>query len=223
VTSAVGVLASARVEVEAGGPGEVGIPQWLAIRRCSTQDGDTITDAGQPAAALGFRPSAEWSSAALPVRSLQFSTPFRTRSRRLRLTTRPYLRPGPSLASGFGFRAVPRAPFHEWRNVPGASEARSFALSLITDPRPLVRLQGGQRDGEAVVSTARQAPRRLSRPNREEQYIAASVICAWSSSERARSLRGARGAQTELRYLGETRVMLYELPLSEIVSDSTTG
>src|SRR5438445_5292954 len=98
---------------------------------------------------------------------------------------------------------------------------REFGLSLITTA-PTVAYRVVKRDGEAVViDSPAKLPPPLQVDHIEEPYIRASIHLPVEFLGNVLALcEERRGRQTELRYLGEIRVMLtYELPLSEIVVD----
>ena len=98
---------------------------------------------------------------------------------------------------------------------------REFALSLITTA-PTVAYRVIKRDGEAVViDSPAKLPPPLQIDHIEEPYIRATIHLPVEFVGNVMALcEERRGRQAELRYLGETRVMLvYELPLAEIVMD----
>jgi GTP-binding protein LepA len=203
----VGVLAPGAVEVAELGPGEVGILMAAIKEVLDTKIGDTITDADNPAAAPlpGFRPVKPMVFSGLyPAESAQYET-LRDAVDKLRLNDSSFTyEPESSLALGFGFRCGFLGLLH----------------MEIVQERLAYRVV--QTDGTALVIDS---PAKLPPPGRiehlEEPYIRATIHLPTEFVGNVLALcTERRGKQVELRYLGETRVMLtYELPLSEIVLD----
>src|ERR1051326_6380391 len=218
----VGVLAARAVEVEALGPGEVGILMAGIKEVLDTKIGDTITDAEEPAASPlpGFRPVKPMVFSGLyPAESAQYDA-LRDAVEKLRLNDASFTyEPETSLALGFGFRCGFLGLLH--LEIVQERLEREFALSLITTA-PTVAYRVIKRDGEAVViDSPAKLPPPLQIDHIEEPYIRATIHLPVEFVGNVLALcEERRGRQTELRYLGETRVMLtYELPLSEIVVD----
>ena len=218
----VGVLAPSAVEVAELGPGEVGILMAAIKEVLDTKIGDTITDADNPAAAPlpGFRPVKPMVFSGLyPAESAQYET-LRDAVDKLRLNDSSFTyEPESSLALGFGFRCGFLGLLH--MEIVQERLEREFGLSLITTA-PTVAYRVVQTDGVAIVIDS---PAKLPPPGKiehiEEPYIRATIHLPTEFVGNVLALcTERRGKQVELRYLGETRVMLtYELPLSEIVLD----
>jgi GTP-binding protein LepA len=218
----VGVLAPRAVEVAELGPGEVGIIMAAIKEVLDTKIGDTITDADNPAAAPlpGFRPVKPMVFSGLyPAESAQYE-PLRDAVDKLRLNDSSFTyEPESSLALGFGFRCGFLGLLH--MEIVQERLEREFGLSLITTA-PTVAYRVVQTDGTVLVIDS---PAKLPPPGKiehlEEPYIRATVHLPTEFVGNVLALcTERRGKQVELRYLGETRVMLtYELPLSEIVLD----
>ena len=218
----VGVLAPSAVEVMELGPGEVGILMAAIKEVLDTKIGDTITDADTPAAAPlpGFRPVKPMVFSGLyPAESAQYET-LRDAVDKLRLNDSSFTyEPESSLALGFGFRCGFLGLLH--MEIVQERLEREFGLSLITTA-PTVAYRVVQTDGVALVLDS---PAKLPPPGKidhiEEPYIRATIHLPTEYVGNVLALcTERRGKQVELRYLGETRVMLtYELPLSEIVLD----
>ncbi len=218
----VGVLAPSAVEVAELGPGEVGILMAAIKEVLDTRIGDTITDADQPAATPlpGFRPVKPMVFSGLyPAESAQYEA-LRDAVDKLRLNDSSFTyEPESSLALGFGFRCGFLGLLH--MEIVQERLEREFGLSLITTA-PTVAYRVVQTDGAALVIDS---PAKLPPPGKiehiEEPYIRATVHLPTEFVGSVLALcTERRGRQVELRYLGETRVMLtYELPLSEIVLD----
>jgi GTP-binding protein LepA len=218
----VGVLAPSAVEVAELGPGEVGIHMAAIKEVLDTKIGDTITDAERPAAAPlpGFRPVKPMVFSGLyPAESAQYEA-LRDAVDKLRLNDSSFsYEPESSLALGFGFRCGFLGLLH--MEIVQERLEREFGLSLITTA-PTVAYRVVQTDGTAIVIDS---PAKLPPPGKieriEEPYIRATIHLPTEFVGNVLALcTERRGRQVELRYLGETRVMLtYELPLSEIVLD----
>jgi GTP-binding protein LepA len=218
----VGVLAPRAVEVAELGPGEVGILMAAIKEVLDTKIGDTITDADNPAPAPlpGFRPVKPMVFSGLyPAESAQYET-LRDAVDKLRLNDSSFTyEPESSLALGFGFRCGFLGLLH--MEIVQERLEREYALSLITTA-PTVAYRVVQTDGVALVIDS---PAKLPPPGKiehlEEPYIRATIHLPTEFVGNVLALcTERRGKQVELRYLGETRVMLtYELPLAEIVLD----
>ncbi len=216
------VLAPRAVEVPALGPGEVGILMAAIKEVGDTKIGDTITDAERPASAPlpGFRPVKPMVFSGLyPAETAQYEA-LRDAVEKLRLNDSSFTaEPETSLALGFGFRCGFLGLLH--MQIVQERLEREFALSLITTA-PTVAYRVIKRDGEAVViDSPAKLPPPLQIDHIEEPYIRATIHLPVEFVGNVMALcEERRGRQAELRYLGETRVMLvYELPLAEIVMD----
>jgi len=216
------VLAPRAVEVEALGPGEVGIMMAAIKEVRDTKIGDTVTDAERPALAPlpGFRPVKPMVFSGLyPAETAQYEA-LRDAVEKLRLNDSSFTaEPETSLALGFGFRCGFLGLLH--MEIVQERLEREFGLSLITTA-PTVAYRVVKRDGEAlVIDSPAKLPPPLQIDHIEEPYIRATVHLPVEFVGNVLALcEERRGKQTELRYLGETRVMLvYELPLAEIVMD----
>jgi GTP-binding protein LepA len=216
------VLAPRAVEVPELGAGEVGILMAAIKEVGDTKIGDTVTDAERPATAPlpGFRPVKPMVFAGLyPADSADYDA-LRDAVDKLRLNDGSFTyEPETSLALGFGFRCGFLGLLH--MEIVQERLEREFALSLITTA-PTVAYRVVRRDGEAlVIDSPAKLPPPLQIDHIEEPYIRATVhMPAEFVGNVLKLCEERRGSQQELRYLGETRVMLtYELPLAEVVVD----
>jgi GTP-binding protein LepA len=218
----VGVLAPRAVEVAELGPGEVGVLMAAIKEVGDTKIGDTVTDADRPAHAPlpGFRPVKPMVFAGLyPAESAQYE-PLRDAVEKLRLNDASFTyEPESSIALGFGFRCGFLGLLH--MEIVQERLEREFGLSLITTA-PTVAYRVVKRDGEAlIIDSPAKLPPPLKIDHIEEPYIKATIHLPVEFLGNVLALcEERRGRQKEIRYLGETRIMLtYELPLAEVVMD----
>src|SRR5438094_430869 len=154
-----------------------------------------------------------------PAESAQYDA-LREAVEKLRLndSSFPY-EPETSLALGFGFRCGFLGLLH--MEIVQERLEREFGLSLITTA-PTVAYRVVKRDGQAlVIDSPAKLPPPLQVDRIEEPYIRSTVHLPVEFLGNVLALcEERRGLQREIRYPGETRVMLvYELPLAEIVMD----
>jgi GTP-binding protein LepA len=218
----VGVLAPRAVEVPALGPGEVGIVMAAIKEVADTKIGDTITDAERPAAAPlpGFRPVKPMVFSGLyPAEAAEYDA-LKDAVEKLRLNDSSFTwEPETSLALGFGFRCGFLGLLH--MEIVQERLEREFGLALVTTA-PTVAYRVVRRDGTAlVIDSPAKLPPSLQVDHIEEPFIRATIHLPVDCLGNVLALcEERRGKQVELRYLGETRVMLgYELPLAEVVMD----
>src|SRR5262249_764377 len=127
--------------------------------------------------------------------------------------------PESSVALGFGFRCGFLGLLH--MEIVQERLEREFGLTLITTA-PTVAYRVTTTSGESVLVDS---PTKLPPVQRvetiEEPVILATIhLPAEYLGGVLRLCEDKRGRQREIRYLGESRVMLtYELPLNEIVVD----
>jgi GTP-binding protein LepA len=216
------VLAPRAVEVPELGPGEVGVLMAAIKEVNDTKIGDTITDAERPAATPlpGFRPVKPMVFSGLyPAESAQYDA-LRDAVEKLRLNDASFTyEPESSLALGFGFRCGFLGLLH--MEIVQERLEREFGLALITTA-PTVAYRVVKRDGEAlVIDSPAKLPPPLQIDHIEEPYIRASIHLPTDCLGNVLALcEERRGEQKEMKYHGESRVMLvYELPLSEVVLD----
>jgi len=216
------VLAPRAVDVDTLGPGEVGLVMAAIKEVADTKIGDTITDADRPAAAPlpGFRPVKPMVFSGLyPADTAQYDA-LRDAVEKLRLNDSSFTyEPETSVALGFGFRCGFLGLLH--MEIVQERLEREFGLALITTA-PTVAYRVVRRDGGAVViDSPAKLPPPLQIDHIEEPFIRATIHLPVEFLGNVLALcEERRGKQAELRYLGETRVMLvYELPLAEVVLD----
>jgi GTP-binding protein LepA len=216
------VLAPRAVEVASLGPGEVGIFSAAIKEVADTKIGDTVTDADQPAAEPlpGFRPVKPMVFAGLyPAESGDYEA-LRDAVEKLRLNDSSFsYEPESSMALGFGFRCGFLGLLH--MEIIQERLEREFELTLVTTA-PTVAYRVIKTNGESlVIDSPAKLPSPMEIEHIEEPYIRATIHLPKEFLGNVLQLcQDRRGEQKEMKYLGETRVMVtYELPLSEIVMD----
>jgi GTP-binding protein LepA len=202
--------------------GEVGF-LFATIKTVSdAQIGDTITDHENPAseALPGFQEVKPMVFAGLyPVESHEHGR-LRDALEKLRLNDSAFnFEPENSVALGFGFRCGFLGLLH--LEIVQERLEREFEIDLITTA-PGVRYKVTKLDGDVVeVDNPTRFPNPAEIQKIEEPIIDATVITREEYvGEILKLLEEKRGAQKKFEYIGTGRVMLlYELPLNEIVLD----
>ena len=202
--------------------GEVGFI-FANIKTVSdAQIGDTIMDQANPAAEPlpGFEPLKAMVFAGLyPVESHEHGM-LRDALEKLRLNDSAFsYEPENSLALGFGFRCGFLGLLH--LEIVQERLEREFDIDLITTA-PGVRYKITKLDGNVIeVDNPSKFPDPAEIKHIEEPIIDATVITREESiGEILKLLEEKRGTQKKFEYIGTGRVLLlYELPLNEIVLD----
>ncbi len=202
--------------------GEVGFI-FANIKTVSdAQIGDTIMDHANPAAEPlpGFEPLKAMVFAGLyPVEAHQHGV-LRDALEKLRLNDSAFsYEPENSLALGFGFRCGFLGLLH--LEIVQERLEREFDIDLITTA-PGVRYKITKLDDSVVeVDNPAKFPNPAEIKQIEEPIIDATVITREESlGEILKLLEEKRGVQKKFEYIGTGRVLLlYELPLNEIVLD----
>ena len=202
--------------------GEVGFV-FANIKTVSdAQIGDTISDDANPAAEPlpGFQEIKPMVFAGLyPVESHEHGL-LRDALEKLRLNDSAFnFEPESSAALGFGFRCGFLGLLH--LEIVQERLEREFQIDLITTA-PGVRYRVTTTAGEIVeVNNPQKFPEPSSIQHTEEPIIDATVITREEYiGEILKLLEEKRGIQKKFEYIGSGRVLLlYELPLNEIVLD----
>jgi GTP-binding protein LepA len=220
--SRVGVFAPRALEVDELSAGGVGFLMAGIKGVEDTKIGDTVTEASRPAPASlpGFKPVKPMVFSGLyPSDSQQYEV-LRDAVDKLRMNDASFsYEPETSLALGFGFRCGFLGLLH--MEIIQERLEREYSLDLI-NTAPTVAYRVKTTSGSVLMV---QSPAKLP-PSQEveeiaEPYILASIHMPAEFVGPVFALcEEKRGKQRELRYMGETRVVVeYELPLSEIVLD----
>jgi GTP-binding protein LepA len=202
--------------------GEVGFV-FANIKTVSdAQIGDTIVDHTNPASEPlpGFEPLKPMVFAGLyPIESHEHGL-LRDALEKLRLNDSAFnFEPENSVALGFGFRCGFLGLLH--LEIVQERLEREFNIDLITTA-PGVRYQITLLNGTMLtVDNPSKFPNPAEIKHIEEPIIDATVITSEASvGECLKLLEEKRGTQKKFEYIGTGRVLLlYELPLNEIVMD----
>jgi len=218
----VGYQSPKAIPCEELGAGEVGF-LFANIKTVSdAQIGDTIIDHLNPASEPlpGFEPLKAMVFAGLyPVESHEHGV-LRDALEKLRLNDSAFsFEPENSVALGFGFRCGFLGLLH--LEIVQERLEREFNIDLITTA-PGVRYKITLLNGAVIeVESPNKYPNPAEIKQIEEPIIDASVITREEYlGEVLKLLEEKRGTQKKFEYIGSSRVMLlYELPLNEIVLD----
>jgi GTP-binding protein LepA len=216
------VLAPRAVEVESLGVGEVGLLMAGIKAVADTRIGDTVTETERPAAEPlpGFRPTKPMVFAGVyPAETSEYEA-LRDAIEKLRLNDASLsYEPESSLALGFGFRCGFLGLLH--MEIVQERLEREFGLTLVTTaPTVVYRVVRNDGTSELIDSPAK-LPNPTYVDHVEEPFIRATIHTPTEYLGNVLALcQERRGVQRELRYFGQSRVMVaYELPLGEIVMD----
>jgi GTP-binding protein LepA len=187
-----------------------------------TRIGDTVTTDERPAAAPlpGFKPLKPMVFSGLyPADSGQYQA-LRDALEKLRLNDSSFTyEPETSLALGFGFRCGFLGLLH--LDIVRERLEREFALTLITTAATVVYRITTVRGEVLMIDNPVKFPCEGDIEQLEEPVIQAAIHLPQEFLGGIMALcEEKRGVQKEIRYLGPKRVVLvYELPLNEIVVD----
>jgi len=217
----VGVFTPKRLEIAALKPGELGFitAGIKAVADCSV--GDTITDEARPAAEPlpGFKPSIPvvWCGL-FPVDAAQFEV-LRDSLAKLRLNDASFhFQMESSAALGFGFRCGFLGLLH--MEIIQERLEREFDLDLITTaPSVVYRIHTTDGKLEEMHNPA-DMPEVTRIARIEEPWVKATVMVPDEYLGSVLKLcNDRRGEQVDLTYVGNRAMVVYRLPLNEIVFD----
>ena len=217
----VGVFTPKGVAVEALGPGEVGFITAGIKTVADCRVGDTITEDRRPAAAPlpGFNPVQPVVFCSLfPTDAADFER-LRDSLAKLRLNDASFeYEPETSVALGFGFRCGFLGLLH--LEIVQERLTREFDLDLLaTAPSVVFRvhlLNGAVR----TLHNPADMPDPVRIDHVEEPWIKATILVpdAYLGSILA-LCEERRGEQVDLTYAGNRAMLIYRLPLNEVVFD----
>ena len=217
----IGVFNPKRTEVESLGPGEVGFITAQIKEVAHAAVGDTITDERKPADAPlpGFRDVQPVVFCGLfPVDAADFED-LRAAIGRLRLNDASFsYEMETSAALGFGFRCGFLGLLH--LEIIQERLSREFDLDLIATA-PSVIYKIGLTDGSEVeLHNPADMPDPVKIASIAEPWIKATILTPDEYLGSVIKLcQDRRGSQRELSYVGSRALVVYDLPLNEVVFD----
>jgi GTP-binding protein LepA len=203
------------------GPGEVGFFTAAIKEVADTRVGDTVTDEKNPCAQAlpGFKPAQPVVFCGLfPVDAAEFED-LRAAVGRLRLNDASFsYEMETSAALGFGFRCGFLGLLH--LEIITERLDREFNLDLITTA-PSVVYHLYLRDGTMMeMHNPADMPDPSTVERMEEPWISATIMVPDEYLGGVLKLcQDRRGRQKELTYAGSRAMLVYELPLNEVVFD----
>ncbi|MBU6443718.1 MAG: translation elongation factor 4 [Alphaproteobacteria bacterium] len=217
----VGVFTPKKVAVESLGPGEVGFITAAIKQVADTQVGDTITDEkkGVTEPLAGFKPAQQVVFCGLfPVDAGQFDD-LRDALSKLHLNDASFTYETESSAAlGFGFRCGFLGLLH--LEIVRERLEREFNLDLITTaPSVIYRIH--LTDGTMLeLHNPADMPEVMRIAFIEEPWIKATIMVPDEHLGAVLKLcEDRRGRQVELTYAGSRAMVVYMLPLNEVVFD----
>jgi GTP-binding protein LepA len=217
----VGVFTPKQVMVERLGPGEVGFFTAAIKEVADTQVGDTITDErkGTETPLPGFKPAQQVVFCGLfPVDAAQFED-LREALSKLHLNDASFTYETESSAAlGFGFRCGFLGLLH--LEIIRERLEREFNLDLITTaPSVIYRLHMNDGTMKELHNPA-DMPDVTRIKFIEEPWIKATIFVPDEYLGSVLKLcEDRRGSQVELTYAGARAMVIYKLPLNEVVFD----
>ena len=217
----VGIFRPKQEMMDALGPGEVGFFTAAIKEVADTRVGDTVTDARRPTAEAlpGFKPAQPVVFCGLfPVDAADFAN-LRDAMAKLRLNDASFsFEMETSAALGLGFRCGFLGLLH--LEIITERLEREFNLDLITTA-PSVVYHVYMTDGTKLEM---HNPADMPDPTRidriEEPWIKATILVPDEYLGGVLKLcQDRRGRQKDLTYAGNRAMLVYELPLNEVVFD----
>jgi len=217
----IGVFRPKMQKLDELGPGEVGFITAAIKEVADTRVGDTITETKRPTAQMlpGFKPAQPVVFCGLfPVDAADFED-LRAAMGRLRLNDASFsYEMESSAALGFGFRCGFLGLLH--LEIIQERLEREFNLDLIsTAPSVVYKLQ--LRDGETIeLHNPADMPDVMKIETIEEPWIRATILTPDDHLGAVLKLcQDRRGIQIDLNYVGKRAMVVYDLPLNEVVFD----
>ncbi|MFH2015756.1 MAG: translation elongation factor 4, partial [Pseudomonadota bacterium] len=216
-----GVFTPKMVTVDELGPGELGFFTGSIKEVADTRVGDTITEDRRPTAAMlpGFKPAQPVVFCGLfPVDAADFED-LRAAMGKLRLNDASFsYEMETSAALGFGFRCGFLGLLH--LEIIQERLEREFDLDLIaTAPSVVYRL--AMLDGSVKeLHNPADMPDLVRITHIEEPWIRATILTPDDYLGSILKLcQDRRGIQHDLSYVGKRAMLIYDLPLNEVVFD----
>ena len=217
----VGVFRPKMLDVASLGPGEVGFLTASIKEVADTAVGDTITEDRRPTAEMlpGFKPVQPVVFCGLfPVDAAEFEN-LRAAMGRLRLNDASFTyEMETSAALGFGFRCGFLGLLH--LEIIQERLEREFNLDLISTA-PSVVYHLAMRDGSTKeLHNPADMPDVMQVLSIEEPWIRATILTPDDYLGGILKLcQDRRGVQIDLNYVGKRAMVVYDLPLNEVVFD----
>ncbi len=217
----VGVFTPKGLVVDELGPGEIGFMTAAIKQVADTKVGDTITDDRKPAAEPlpGFKPNQPVVFCGLfPIDAADF-TELKSSLGKLRLNDASFsFEAETSAALGFGFRCGFLGLLH--LEIIQERLEREFDLDLITTA-PSVVYHLYMRNGSMVeMHNPADMPDVMQIDRIEEPWIKATIMVPDEFLGQVLKLcEDKRGVQADLTYAGSRAMVVYKLPLNEVVFD----
>lgn len=217
----VGIFRPKQEMLEALGPGEVGFFTAAIKEVADTRVGDTVTDEKNPTAEPlpGFKPAQPVVFCGLfPVDAADFED-LREAMGKLRLNDASFsFETESSAALGFGFRCGFLGLLH--LEIITERLEREFNLDLITTA-PSVIYHLHMNDGSMIeMHNPADMPDVVKIDHIEEPWIEATILVPDDYLGAVLKLcQDRRGRQKQLTYAGSRAMVIYELPLNEVVFD----
>ena len=220
-TERIGVFTPKMTDAQRLGPGEIGFITAQIKQVADTRVGDTITEDKRPCKDMlpGFKPVQPVVFCGLfPVDAAEFET-LRASLGRLRLNDASFTyEMETSAALGFGFRCGFLGLLH--LEIVQERLEREFDLDLIaTAPSVIYKLT--MQDGtERELHNPADMPEVMKIATIAEPWIKATIL---TPDEYLGSIlklcQDRRGVQIDLSYVGKRAMVVYDLPLNEVVFD----
>ncbi len=217
----VGYFTPKMMTAEALYPGEIGFMQASIKAVADCRVGDTITDDRRPAAhpLPGFKPSVPVVFCGLfPTDAADFED-LRESLAKLRLNDSSFVyEPETSAALGFGFRCGFLGLLH--LEIVQERLAREFNLDLIATAPSVVYRVSLTNGEELELHNPADMPDVTRIARIEEPWIKATILVPDEYLGPVLQLcTERRGAQVDLTYAGSRAMLVYRLPLNEVVFD----
>ena len=221
----VGVFTPKREMTDCLGPGEIGFITASIKSVSDCRVGDTLTGVRVKAAEAlpGFQPTVPVVFCGLfPVDNADYEDLRESLSKLALNDSSLHYEPESSAALGFGFRCGCLGLLH--LEIVQERLSREFDLDLITTA-PSVVYRIHMTDGTEIdLHNPADYPDVVKIDTVEEPWIRATIMVPDEYLGAVLSLcTERRGVQHELTYVGARAMAIYDLPLNEVVSTSTTG
>ncbi|MEZ5799452.1 MAG: translation elongation factor 4 [Nitratireductor sp.] len=216
-----GVMTPKMVPVDRLSPGEIGFITGSIKEVADTRVGDTITEDKRATdkALPGFKPAQPVVFCGLfPVDAADFED-LRSAMGKLRLNDASFsFEMETSAALGFGFRCGFLGLLH--LEIIQERLEREFDLDLIaTAPSVVYDLEDAQRQRDAIAQPGGHAGPEPDRGNPRAVDQGDDPDAGRISGRDPETVPERRGLQTDLSYVGKRAMLVYELPLNEVVFD----